>query len=271
MNFGDLFLESGGLDQKIIKFRVEVFGHKDKIDGEKIGLHYFDVKNVSIADYSKVDGFKYPLKKSDYIRIRPYEPGIIEKLVNVKGEVNLPGAYAIIKNSEKVSDILIRAGGLTAESYPLASLFIRNEDTVRVSFEKILKYPKSKQNFTVFDKDEIIIKSKPNVVKIFGGVNSPGSFQYLPNQRLKKYIMVAGGLSPQAFRKASYIKYPNGISKRLSYFSSPIVEDGSIIYIGIKPESEPFSLSRWATDVSAIFADFSQAYLILSLIGQNTN
>ena len=82
---------------------------------------------------------------------------------------------------------------------------------------------------------------------------------------------MAGGLAPDALRSASYIKYPNGTSKRLSYFSSPIVRDGSVIFIGTKPDQEPFSFTQWATEFTSIWADLSQAYLILSLIGQNSN
>ena len=211
------------------------------------------------------------LQNDNYVRVRPFQGHAFEKLVKVTGEIKLPGLYSIFNKNDKVSDIIERAGGLTHESYPFASLLIRGNDTVRVSFEKIIKHPKSKKNFIVFDGDEIVIKSKPNVVKIEGSVNSPGLYQYLPGQRFKKYISMAGGLSPEALRTASYITYPNGTSKRLSYFSSPIVRDGSIIFIGTKPEQEPFSLTQWATDFTSIWAELSQAYLILSLIGQNSN
>jgi len=273
MTLGDLILESGGIDKKFSKVRVEISRIIDDPKAEKmLDVIYFDIKTVKIDKYSTNSQLRYKINENDIVRVRPYSVGTIEKTVTVSGEVNLPGIYPITHKDEKVSDILKRAGGLSDESYPLASKLVRDDDTVRVSFNKIMRNPRSKLNFVVFDNDEIIIESKPNIIRILGSVNSPGLYQFIPNQRFKGYLKMAGGLSPDASRSASYVKYPNGISKRLSYFSSPVVKDGSIIFIGTKEEVEPFNFTEWAGELTAIWADLSQAYLVLTLIvNQNSN
>ena len=122
-------------------------------------------------------------------------------------------------------------------------------------------------NFTLLEGDEIIIKSRPNLVRIVGSVNSSGVYQFIPNYRINDYIKVAGGFSPDASRASSYVKYPNGISRPLSYLGfPPKVMDGSIIFIGTKEEVEPFSFTEYATNIANIWADLSQAYLMLMLI-----
>ena len=151
--------------------------------------------------------------------------------VYIGGEVIYPGNYIISKIDEKVSDIIDRAGGITQFGYPPASRLIRNNEVVRLSFEKIIKYPRTKYNFIVQDLDSIVISSKPNLVQIVGPVNSPGNYQFIPNQRVDDYIKIAGGYNSNAARNYTYIEFPDGTSSDVKLFlPDPIVLDGSIIY-----------------------------------------
>src|SRR5690606_32018189 len=51
-----------------------------------------------------------------------------EMLVEVEGEVNYPGAFALEKRDERISDVLKRAGGLNQFSYAKGATLIRRTE-----------------------------------------------------------------------------------------------------------------------------------------------
>ena len=112
--------------------------------------------------------------------------------------------------------------------------------------------------------DKIIIGSRPNVVVIRGEVYSPGNFQFIPGATFKDYLTAAGGYTEKADRNAVIIKSIDGKSKKIKFFNfSPSVLDGSEIIVGAKPESTPFSFTDYVTNLTAIWADVTQAYLLI--------
>ena len=168
---------------------------------------------------------------------------------------------------EKVLDIIRRAGGLRQEAYPKASVLIRNNDTIRVSFEKIIRNEKSYDNFELLDGDTIIINAHPNLVQIKGEANVPGSYKFYANKNVREYIRLAGGITTDAEKNNVWINYPDGTSKQLKRFwPSPSVYDGSIITIGLEEEIEPIDKTELAKEVSSIVADFLQIYITLILL-----
>ena len=48
---------------------------------------------------------------------------------------------------------------------------------------------------------------------------------------------------------------------------SPKIYDGSIINVGTKAQVEKFSFTEYATNLTSIYADLSQAYLLIILAG----
>ena len=138
---------------------------------------------------------------------------------------------------------------------------------ISVSFDKIIKNPRSKLNFNIQSGDEIIISPRPNIVTIQGEVNSSGIRKYVDGKRLNYYVGIAGGLSPNADRKNIWIEYPNGDSEKYNKWSllSPRVIDGSLIIIGKKPEEEPFDRTEYAKDLTSILASLAQAISMIVL------
>ena len=153
------------------------------------------------------------------------------------------------------------------EAYPKASTFIRDGDTVKVSFDDIVENPKSKDNFVVFPGDNININVRSNTIEIKGQVNAPGIYKFYENYSLNNYINIAGGLTMNAEKNEIWISYPDGISKQQKYFfTSPKVYDGSIISIGIKEEEEPFDATEYAKEVTSIISNFVQILLLYNAI-----
>ena len=89
---------------------------------------------------------------------------------------------------------------------------------------------------------------------------------------MNNYIKLAGGMTRDASRYSSFITHPDGTTKRLSYFTPTAkVYDGSILTIGRKEEVEPFSITQYATNITEIYSEFLQLYLLLTLSSNNSN
>ena len=66
--------------------------------------------------------------------------------VTISGEVYYPGDYVLSNADEKVTDVIYRAGGLKPFAYPFSSKLIRNNEEIKLSFNEVIKRPKSKSN-----------------------------------------------------------------------------------------------------------------------------
>ena len=190
--------------------------------------------------------------------------------MTIIGSVYFPGRYAITNSDEKISDIIKRAGGLNPEAYATSSKFYRQGEQINMSFEKLIKYPRTRANINITDGDSIEIGKKPNLVKVNGAVNNPGSFQFISGQTLKDYIDLAGGYVKDASRFSSFVTYPNGYSEKQSFLKlSPQVLDGSVIAVVAKETEESFNFTQYVTNLTTLWADITQAYLMIAIALRN--
>ena len=266
MRILDLILEAGGVKGALKAFRVEIgriskFKNYEDFSTEIITIDFLNSKKLYVGENDK----NIFIKPNDIITIRKDPFTYSKKIVTIEGEVYYPGEYVIEGANELVSDIINRSGGLTPNAYSFSSQFIREDEIIKLSFEDIIKRPRSKQNFSVKNGDKIIIGSLLNIVKVNGEVNSPGNFQYLKGSDIRNYIEFAGGLTPNAAKNGIYITYPNGQSKILKFYNSPKVLDGSVITITSKVETEPFNITEYITNLTSIYSELMQAYLVVLL------
>ena len=267
MNIKDLILEAGGISEAVFSYRVEIARLDEyNSDEEKFSeIITFEMKNdFSLFKYGKQTN--YEIKPYDYISIRPNPNFQMHRKVFIEGSVYYPGEYILQHSKENVYDVIKRAGGLKVEAYPYASILVRNNQQINIDFQRILKSPYSKYNFILMDADRIIINNRPHLVVINGEVNTPGNYQFIKGTRLREYIRLAGGYSEDASKWSTFVTFPNGTSKRISILGiSPIVHDGSIITIPRKEEVEPFNFTEYAMNFTTIWADLTQAYLMIIL------
>ena len=281
MSLKDLIFEAGGLSEKNNRFLVEISrveldnksNSYSKIESYDIDKSFNIIGNPNSKNNEFIDGSNnISLMPYDFIVIRPNPFFSKQHKVTVLGLVYYPGDYALKGPEEKVSDILNRAGGLRSEAYPRASTFSRDGVKINLSFERIIKNPRSRFNFNLIDGDTVTIGSKTNTIFIEGAINSPGAYQFIKGSRLDDYIELAGGLTQQSSKYASYISYPDGKSRPVKFLlPSPKVVDGSTIYIGTKEEVEKFSATEYVTNLTTIWADLTQAYLMLVLLANNSS
>ena len=277
MTFKDLILEAGGILSNVYSYRVDLARAQTR---EKNTELFFKIYTFSLINDEVVFDFKsdnsedlLTLKSYDRISIRPDPYYSDPHVVTISGFVKYPGVYEITKSDEYVTEIINRAGGLLPEAYPRGSEMIRDGEKINLSFERILKNPKSKENFFVRNRDSIVVNGKSNTVKIIGEVYQPGVYKFSQRKKLMDYIELAGGFTKNAAKNETFVTYPNGESARLSLsgiLRNPKIYDGSIITIKSKVEVEPFSFTEYVTNLTSIWADFTQAYMLI-LIASRSN
>ena len=74
----------------------------------------------------------------------------------------------------------------------MASSLVRNGETIKISFEKIIKNPRSKTNIKIISGDIIKIGGFSDVVKVSGEVYNPGNFQFVKGLVLKTTLKMQG-------------------------------------------------------------------------------
>jgi protein involved in polysaccharide export with SLBB domain len=145
--------------------------------------------------------------------------------VVVAGEVRYPGRYSLKTKTEKITDLINRAGGLTADGYANGVTFYRSRNGVgRIGIElpDVLRNPRSTDNLQLQDGDSLYIPRFNAVVNVQGAVNSPVAVTWSPGKTIEYYIRAAGGPSRKADAGRAYVTQPNGkLEARESRFLLP--------------------------------------------------
>jgi protein involved in polysaccharide export with SLBB domain len=201
-----------------------------------------------------------PLQPFDVVTIRRKAGYILPETVNVTGQVQYPGPYALSRSDERVSDVLTRAGGFAPDAYP-AGAYIKRYPTeiekkqslealkkaekqlkdtaaanrtleeeigkeyvqIPLDLEKIMLSPGSLEDITLRAGDELYIPKFNAGVKISGSILQSTQIPYDPGNSFKGYIYAAGGYSADAWKRGAYIVYANGRAasiKRFLFFKS---------------------------------------------------
>ena len=137
----------------------------------------------------------------------------LQRVVVIQGEVKYPGAYALTNKSERLSDLVKRAGGLTDEAYSDGIVFTRRDNALgRVGLElrTALRRYESTDNLILRDGDNILIPPYNAVVTIRGAVNSPSTVAYVRGRGIDYYVGAAGGPTPKADESHAYVTQPSG-------------------------------------------------------------
>lgn len=269
MTVKDLIFAAGGpvLSNSVKDYKVEIIRPKSNAGKvlNSLNVITFNIdKDFIVNSKNKINNTLVEPFDMVYVRLNNEKSEI--KKVEIEGAVKFPGEYVLLSTDEKVADIIQRAGGLTEDSYILASKFLRNGLEISISFEKILRNKRSKSNISLSQGDKIIIGYKSNMVTIEGEVNNPGTYTYDSGSRLSDYIDYSGGLTRDASRFSSYVVNPDGKTTKLSMFKlSPKIKDGARIVIGRKEDVEPFDVTEYVTNLTSIYTDLSQAYLMIIL------
>ncbi|MDR3654036.1 MAG: SLBB domain-containing protein [Paludibacter sp.] len=87
------------------------------------------------------------LENGDQVIVRTISGYEDIRMVKVEGEVLQPGSYNITSKTERISDVIKRAGGFTKYSYPFGAFLIRTENPtgVQLKLDQIIRENSQKQ------------------------------------------------------------------------------------------------------------------------------
>jgi protein involved in polysaccharide export with SLBB domain len=218
-----------------------------------------------------------PLEAYDNVLIMRQANWELQRSVALTGQVKFPGRYTLTTKTERLGDLIQRAGGLTPEAYADGIRFYRpyidgqpsrsdrldraGPDTlspkpsrrdsvtrivperVGVNLPEVLKDPKHRDNLIMFGGDSVYIPEFDPVVMVQGSVNSPGAVAYTPGKNLDWYVDAAGGYTQRSDKSHGYVTQPNGSRegvKRKVILSDrvPKPRPGAMVYVPTKIESE---------------------------------
>lgn len=206
-------------------------------------------KPVPLEPFDQVLIFKQP----------QFEP---QRTAEITGEVRYPGAYALTSKSERLSDLVRRAGGLLATAYPEGAQFIRATDgagRVNVDVATAIKSPQSDDDVVLQPGDSINVPEYTPTVRVVGAVNAPASILYKPGADLGYYIGNAGGLARNADEGRISVRFADGsaqVSHKVALFSRwyPTPGPGSTVSVPTKPEGIPFNVTQFVSAMAQTLA-----------------
>ncbi|MEP6675587.1 MAG: SLBB domain-containing protein [Ferruginibacter sp.] len=209
----DLLKYSGGLTADALGSTVKVIRTEDEKQVQR------DVNVNAIINRTndpRLMGQDFVLNDGDIVKADLIKPGISNK-VEIRGEVNYPGAYELrlSNNDNRLFAVINRAGGVTRNTYlPRAYIFRGAGDSTN------LKSNKLEVNLTGLDKnspnslaDENNVILQPNdvvqlftqsdfgeqqFVEIFGEVRKPGRQKKYGGMSLQDLLYLSGGIKPSA-------------------------------------------------------------------------
>jgi polysaccharide export outer membrane protein len=268
MTMRDLVLLAGGLQESAYLKEAEVARlpedrtgsttantHRVPLDStylfeRKVGQEYLGVPGLQVAANGAPE---FQLKPYDNVLIMHQPYWELQRVVTINGEVRFPGPYTLVDRSERIADLVARAGGLTSEAYAEGTIFIRNRNDVgRVALDmpQALKKKDSPDNLLLMDGDQITIPVRSNVVTVRGAVNASNVVAYVKGKDIDYYIDQAGGAARNADLRRAFITQPSGKRETKSISNrSPKPLPGALVVV---PEVDPANRTSWVQTLAAL-------------------
>ncbi|MBR1688759.1 MAG: SLBB domain-containing protein [Prevotella sp.] len=267
----DFILQAGGLTDAASVMKVDV------------ARRVTDPKAVTTSDtiartfsFQLKDGFvidgtpSFKLKPYDEVYVRQ-SPGFSKQQnVTVEGEVLFAGTYTLAKKSQRLSEIVKQAGGLTNTAYAKGArlertmtpeeklrmetlmkmakaqsgatdsvdtkkLDLGNTYYVGINLDQAMEHPGSDYDIVLREGDRIIVPEYSGTVKISGDVMYPNTVAYREGKGISYYVDQAGGWGDRAKKSHTYIIYMNGTVAQAGYRTK--VQPGCEIVVPSKPKS----------------------------------
>jgi len=287
MTMRDLVLLAGGMTEGALVQEAEVARLPEKrAEGQtaetfRVPLdssYVFELNGSSSVNGSRgmalLSGRTAPevgLKPYDNVLILRQPDWALQRTVAVTGEVRYPGHYALRSKSERLSDVIARAGGLTKEAYAEGVYFSRPKSgRIGIDLADVLRDSKNRDNMLLVDGDSIFVPRYNGVVTVSGAVNSPLAVAYVPGQNIDFYIRSAGGPNTKADPSRAYVTQPNGkvesvVTHRFWPDARPSPQPGGVVYVPQKEGDSGNFLAQASTMASVLTALASLAVVVTQL------
>lgn len=159
MSVQDLIIKAGGFTEGASPKRIEVARRIDNADPTAKNTPVAQVFSVNVDAQLKAGDANFVLQPYDIVSVYPLPGYESQRTVNIEGEVLYPGPYTLKEKNEKISDIIKRAGGLTASADIEGGTLKRNNiailgvdknkkiDTADITAERDDRIKRLKKNF----------------------------------------------------------------------------------------------------------------------------
>ena len=158
-------------------------------------------------------GADIPLSAYDYVLILRQPDWALQRAVWITGEVKFPGRYTLKSQSERLSDVISRAGGLTSQASAEGAAFFRTRDSVgRVGIDlpRALRDRDFRDNLVLQDGDSLFAPTLNPVVIVRGEVNAPTAVAFRPGANIDYYVKSAGGARRTGDERRAFVTQANG-------------------------------------------------------------
>lgn len=118
MSLEDLIIKSGGFKEGASPSRIEISRRVANSNVLSTAAVTARVFQVDVDQNLKLLGNKFVLQPFDIVSVRSETGYELQRQVRIEGEVLYPGTYTVVRKNERISDLVTRAGGLTALAYP---------------------------------------------------------------------------------------------------------------------------------------------------------
>ena len=245
--------------------------------------------SFSVRDTSQVlqRAAQFQLRHRDRVFVRTdpqFEP---QETVTVRGEVRFPGEYTLLRDNERLSSVLERAGGVLSTGYLKGGRLLRprerdaerdqtlssdEEDRpqqtlglgrTRTKEQVIVEMAQAldgdlDDDVILQPGDEIVIPTQPNTVAIRGNVANEGLVKHAPGRRVDYYLERAGGIRENT--EGVFLTQASGATFRINtgwFRRTPMVDDGATIRVQEEPEKEAedgVNISQTITEVTGVLS-----------------
>ncbi len=306
MTLKDALLLSGGFTDAASPQRIEIARRVKGSGSDTSDMQIAEVINVQSIESLAVVANETKLRPWDVIVVRKNPTYRTQVNVRVEGEVAYPGNYVLQNKTERVSDIIKRAGGLTKEAYAngvylkrlnnnsvasqltsqrvskiqeqlkdttgkVQQELLRPFDQMAINLASILNTPGGVNDIILEEGDVLTIPQRKSEVRISGEVLFPTQVVYEDGMDLEDYLDRAGGLTSNADTRKIYVLFPNGNAGRTTKYligkKYPSITPGAEIIIPKKPESTRQRLST-AEIVGITTAITALAGILIQLLRQ---
>lgn len=285
----DFILQAGGLKDAASTAKVDVSRRISRPNSTESSEDLSQTFTLSLKNGFVVgsdSGFKLKPFDEVYVRISPEYN--VQHNVYVDGEVTFRGVYTLSKKTERLSDIVKKAGGITKMGYvrgarlervmskaekermesvmkmamqstsgedsvALQKVEVGNTYSVGIELDKALANPGSEYDIVLREGDKLYVPQYTNTVRISGNVMHPNTVPYRKKHSVKDYINEAGGYGVRSKKSHTYIVYMNGMVAKAGRHFRP--EPGCEIVVPSKPKATGNALAQWlsiGTSVASI-------------------
>ena len=267
----DAIMLAGGLLESASTVKIEVTRRIKDAASLDQDENIAEVFTFSFKDGYVLDGeVGFVLQPYDYVLVRRSPSYTAQTTVDIRGQVVFPGSYVLTKRTERLSDLVAKAGGVNQWAYVKGARLSRalsaEEETrmrstmavvasakdsidtqllnlnsryfVGIDLVEALANPGSDADLVLREGDILLVPEYNNTVRISGNVLYPNTVTYSPNMTVKDCVEMAGGYGFRSKKSKAYVIYMNGTVARARRMSKNVIQPGCEVVIPKKRDKD---------------------------------